>query len=182
MSYGELHVICGPMFSGKTTFLLNSIERAKQINDDILVIKPAFDNRYSESKIVSHDGRSADAFSIFKFPDFPVNSEYLFFDEIQFFCAPHFKDNIIEKIRIFLSMGKNIVACGLDTNWMGYPFEVTASLVAMADKVTKLKSRCSVCKSPASKTFKKSDSKNIIELGSNDKYEPRCNKHWLINL
>ena len=55
---GYLNIILGPMFSGKTTYLINAYNN--NINDNIstLAINHALDDRYGNGKIVSHDGNS----------------------------------------------------------------------------------------------------------------------------
>jgi thymidine kinase len=52
---GSLETIVGAMFAGKTSELLKRILWAKHQNKKILVIKPSLDNRYSESKIITHN-------------------------------------------------------------------------------------------------------------------------------
>lgn len=68
--YGKLIVICGPMFASKTTEILKRILWARNGEAKaVLVIKPAFDDRYSTTRIVSHDGLSVDAKAITKWED-----------------------------------------------------------------------------------------------------------------
>ena len=50
--------------------------------------------------------------------------------------------------------------------------------MAMADEITQIQSYCNVCGKPAYRTFKKMASDTQVELGENDLYEARCNKHW----
>ena len=53
---GYLELILGPMFSGKSSRLIQIIRKYKILNHSILVIKPVIDKRYSEnSEIVTHD-------------------------------------------------------------------------------------------------------------------------------
>ena len=54
---GWIEVICGPMFSGKTEELIRRLIRAKIAKQNVTIIKPALDNRYSEDYIVSHNQR-----------------------------------------------------------------------------------------------------------------------------
>ncbi len=46
------------MFSGKTEELIRRLRRAKIANLKIEIYKPAFDNRYHETQVVSHDANS----------------------------------------------------------------------------------------------------------------------------
>ena len=88
---GSLETIVGAMFAGKTSELLKRILWAKHQNKKIVVIKPGLDDRYSESKIITHNDLSHECFAMKKWED--VIQEYsfkkniidmLFVDEIQF--------------------------------------------------------------------------------------------------
>jgi thymidine kinase len=179
--YGNLTVICGCMFAGKTTELLKRVLWAKNgEHKTVLVIKPAFDDRYSATKIVSHAGLSVNAKAITEWADvahLATEAELVCIDEAQFF-AEHFKDDIVEVIRQLLIVGTNVVVTGLDMDWQGFPFPITASLAAMADNLIKLTANCNTCGQAAAKTHKKSPNDEQIEIGNADLYEARCNDHW----
>jgi thymidine kinase len=180
--YGHLTVICGPMFASKTTELLKRILWARNgQHKAVLVIKPAFDNRYSATKIVSHDGLSVDAKAITKWEDIDIlasDAEMVCIDEVQFFTDPHFKDDIVDKIRDLLIVGTDVVVTGLDMDWQGQPFPITATLSAMADTILKFTANCTTCGQAAPKTHKKVPNGESVELGASDLYEARCNTHW----
>ena len=53
---GRLEVICGPMFSGKSEELLRRLKRARIAKQRFQLYKPAIDNRYSETHVVTHSG------------------------------------------------------------------------------------------------------------------------------
>ena len=73
---GSLETIVGAMFAGKTSELLKRILWAKHQNKKIVVIKPSIDDRYSESKIITHNDLSHECFSMKNWDD--VNKEYSF--------------------------------------------------------------------------------------------------------
>ena len=52
---GELDVILGSMFSGKSTELIRRINRYKSIGKRVLVVNYQGDNRYSLDSISTHD-------------------------------------------------------------------------------------------------------------------------------
>lgn len=52
---GQIQVIFGPMFSGKSTELLRRIRRYNVANRKCLVIKYRADKRYSDSDMATHD-------------------------------------------------------------------------------------------------------------------------------
>lgn len=189
MAYGKLTVVSGPMYAGKTTELLKRILWARNGEmKAVLVVKPSFDNRYSATKIVSHDGLSVDAMSVTSWDDVGYlldDAELVCFDEVQFFQEPHFKPehngaqvSIIAAVKNLLQRGVDVVCSGLDMDWRGDPFAITASLMAMADEVLKSTANCTTCGRPAAKTFKKVSNDEKVELGATDLYEARCNDHW----
>jgi thymidine kinase len=200
------------MYAGKTTEMLKRVLWARNgMKRQVVVLKPAFDNRYAETEIVSHDGLRATAESITELPDGVLDSGSLIvLDEIQFFNEPYVSGDVVAWVQDQLSEGVDIVAGGLDMDWRGDPFEVTALLTAMADEVIKVTANCTVCGRAARKTWKKfeplvgSDYEDIdlsgmseedmartltaaterklaneVELGAQDKYEARCNEHWV---
>ncbi|CAK9182255.1 unnamed protein product [Ilex paraguariensis] len=53
---GEIHVIVGPMFAGKTTTLLRRIKSESSHGRNVALIKSNKDTRYGLDSIVTHDG------------------------------------------------------------------------------------------------------------------------------
>ena len=58
----SLEVVIGPMFSGKSSYLLSCIHKHKEAGDPIYIITSSFDKRYTnEIRIVSHKQESYEA-------------------------------------------------------------------------------------------------------------------------
>ncbi|KAF5936818.1 hypothetical protein HYC85_024324 [Camellia sinensis] len=53
---GEIHVIVGPMFAGKTTALLRRVESKGNNGRNVAIIKSSKDTRYAVDSVVTHDG------------------------------------------------------------------------------------------------------------------------------
>ncbi|MED6227114.1 Thymidine kinase a, partial [Stylosanthes scabra] len=53
---GEVHVIVGPMFAGKTTSLLRRIKSEVQNGRNVAMLKSSKDTRYAIDSVVTHDG------------------------------------------------------------------------------------------------------------------------------
>ncbi|KAJ0054707.1 hypothetical protein Pint_01882 [Pistacia integerrima] len=53
---GEVHVIIGPMFAGKTTALLRRIRSEGNNGRNVAMIKSSKDKRYAVDSVVTHDG------------------------------------------------------------------------------------------------------------------------------
>jgi len=52
------------MFSGKTEELLRRLRRARIANQEVVIFKPALDDRYATDRVVSHDANSLQALSV----------------------------------------------------------------------------------------------------------------------
>ena len=62
MIHGRIELFTGPMFSGKTTCLMEALERLEQeLKLPFILIKHSLDNRYNAEKVTSHDGRQLPA-------------------------------------------------------------------------------------------------------------------------
>jgi thymidine kinase len=178
MKYGILTTIAGPMYASKSTNILKRVLWARHgKNLNVKVFKPAFDNRFSETQIVSHDGLRTPADSVVDLPE-TVDADMIVIDEIQFF-----PESCVEWVRKHLALGIDVVVAGLDMDYKGIPFHNTALLYAMADEAVKLTANCVICGRPAPKTHRTCEAMEItdgpsVELGASEKYVARCNDHW----
>jgi thymidine kinase len=180
---GLLEVICGSMFSGKTEELMRRLKRAEIAKQNVLTIKHQIDNRKTVSCISSHDGRNREAFSLGNDNSLSSkilelankNVDVIGIDEVQFFS-----ENIVETICKLIQKGNRVVVSGLDLDFRGNPFGVMPDLMALADKIVKLKAVCAVCFGPAHHTQRLIDGKPakyddpVILVGAQDFYEARC--------
>lgn len=184
-----LTVVAGPMFAGKTSALIRRIVTVLESGSTpVVILKPAMDNRYADAAIMTHDGVAHPALPIANEHDlFAAVAEasarangpvHVFVDEVQFLEAPHFQGAFHEAVHALLVGGHAVTCGGLDCDWRGMPFDVSARLLAMADHVEKLTARCAVTGLPAQKTYKKSADATRIALGAADTYEPRSNAAW----
>lgn len=147
---GNLSVICGPMFSGKSRELIRLIHIAEIAGQKTAMFKPRIDTRYSHSDVSSHDGYHKAAHAVdtaqeilsilATYPEFPA---VVAIDEAQFF------DRGITAVCLGLvERGRRVVVAGLDRNFRGEPFGSIPELLACADEVLKLRAVCMHCKDP----------------------------------
>ncbi len=176
-SSGHIEVICGPMFSGKTTELLRRITRAQIARQKVQVFKPAIDVRYGEKKIVSHDTRSEEALPIENsseiFKHLYDSTRIIAIDEVQFF-----DDQIVTVVSKLARRGYRVICAGLDLDYRGIPFGPIPGLLAVADEVYKIHAICTVCGAPASRTQRLIESEDQVILGEKDVYQARCRAHY----
>ncbi len=94
-------------------------------------------------------------------------ADVVYLDECQFLEEPYYYGNLISDVRQTLADGIDIVASGLDMDFTGTPFSITAQLAAMADQVVKLKAECHSCGAAATKSRRIDDCADRISLGVN---------------
>ena len=85
---GRIDLIFGPMFSGKTSDLLNRIRRYKIANKKCVVVKYSLDTRYHDSDISSHDFDVHEAVCAKQLSDVEklvIDSDVIGIDEGQFY-------------------------------------------------------------------------------------------------
>lgn len=170
---GMIHVITGPMFSGKSEELIKIITTLTYAEIKTLVIKPKIDNRFSENEIISRNGTSIKTYSASNVEEIKelYNDSYkaIVIDEVQFF-----DEDLVEFIDNLANNGKLIIVSGLDLDFERKPFGIMPKLLAIAEEVVKLKAVCLSCKKAAACSYRKTNSKNTIELGDMNEYEARC--------
>lgn len=172
---GWIEVIAGPMFSGKSEELIRRVTRYHLARIPTQTFKPALDTRYAVGEVVSHSRLSTEAIPV-------QDSEQLLksvddrtvvvgIDEGQFF-----DDGLVEVASILAGAGKNIIIAGLDTDYLGRPFEPIPSLILRAEYVTKSLAVCHKCGGPGLFTQRVVQSDELVVLGATDTYEARCRR------
>lgn len=176
---GWIEVICGPMFAGKTEELLRRIKRLEYAKANIVVFKPALDDRYATSEVVSHNQNRTESYNIHESHDVfkyvKKDTDVVAIDEIQFL-----DESILEIIEYLADEGKRVIVSGLDTDFRAEPFSFMPKLMAKAEVVTKLTAVCVKCGAPATRTQRIVDGKParyldpIVLIGASESYEARC--------
>ncbi|MBR5174431.1 MAG: thymidine kinase [Bacteroidales bacterium] len=169
---GEIEVICGSMFSGKTEELIRRIRRAKFANLKIEIFKPTIDTRYSEDDVVSHDFHKIPCHAV-KDPKEMLNVaddvQVVGIDEAQFYDM-----SLVEVAQELADRGKRVIIAGLDTDYLGKPFGPMPYLMAVAEEVRKVHAICVRCGNLANHSHRLSNSMELVVLGEKDAYEPLC--------
>lgn len=176
---GFLKVFTGPMFSSKSTGLIEHLRRAKIAKKSVIMFKPSIDNRYSENEVVSHNGEKLEAVVLHgdrgaEIAILAAPYDVVGVDEIQFFNPA-----VVDALNILADAGKEVVVSGLNADFMGQPFETTALVLHHADRVEKLAAVCRPCGNDAVWTQLIQNGKEItggdpVHVGGSESYEPRC--------
>ena len=176
---GFIEVVCGPMFAGKTEELIRRIKRLEYAKQNVLVFKPAIDNRYSlKPEIVSHN--------LSKKPSIVVSSSSeilsqvekdthaVVIDEAQFFSS-----ELVDVCNTLANRGIRVIVAGLDMDFSGKPFGPMPNLMAIAEEVTKVHAVCSETGDPALYSYRKGKNDNVVLLGKKNEYEPLSRKAFI---
>lgn len=172
---GWIEVVCGPMFSGKSEELIRRLRRAEIARQRVQIFKPTVDQRYAEAQIVSHSDLRIAADIVARAADIlekvDPRTEVVGIDEAQFLGVELV--GIAEKLA---NMGKRVIVAGLDTDFLGRPFEPVPLLMTVAEEVTKLLAICVRCGNPAKHTQRLVASGERILVGAHGMYEARCRR------
>ena len=178
MLRGELTVIAGCMFSGKTEELIRLVHRARIARKKVRVFKSVLDARYSKDNVVSHNLKDVEATPVSSPAEIDSmlssEDEIIAIDEVQFFDK-----TIIDYVEKWINKeNRKVIAAGLNQDSKGRPFGPISELLAIADDIIKLNAICIKCGAIANKSQRIVKSDSQIMVGSTDAYEARCRNCW----
>ncbi|XP_063040777.1 thymidine kinase, cytosolic [Engraulis encrasicolus] len=168
---GQIQVIFGPMFSGKSTELMRRVRRFQIAQYKCLVIKYAKDTRYSEKGMATHDKNVMDAVPANCLNDLrslALDACVIGIDEGQFF------PDTVEFCEDMANRGKIIIVAALDGTFQRKPFGNILSLVPLAESVVKLSAVCMKCFKEAAYTKRLGAEKEVEVIGGADMYHAVC--------
>jgi thymidine kinase len=170
---GWVEVICGPMFSGKSEELIRRITRYQIARIPAQTFKPAIDDRYADTQVVSHSALAVDAEPVADSAELRAKVDdrtvIVGIDEAQFF-----DDGLVEIVDDLAKEGRRVIVAGLDLDYLRRPFEPIPSLINRAEYVTKSLAVCHRCGGPGMYTQRVIESDDLVVLGATEAYEARC--------
>jgi thymidine kinase len=184
---GYLEIIIGPMFSSKTTTILEIYKQCKFCDISVSIINHSIDKRYHNTMVSSHDKIMAPCLQAARLNDIwtnngleegsddymehmcLINANVILINEGQFF------DDLFEVVSQMVDCKKRVYVCGLDGDFERKKFGQMLDLIPICDKVTKLTSLCSSCKNGTKAIFsmRLTNEKTQTVVGSNN-YIPVC--------
>ena len=190
---GYLEMIIGPMFSGKTSRLLEIYRKETYCQSKVFVINHSIDNRYGMSnELINHNKEKIPCLSynliqdFIEFVDKEINSNDNFISQnivVLINEGQFFQDinqgtiDLVEKYKF------NVYVCGLDGDFKRNTFGDFLKLIPYCDKVVKLKALCFNCKNgkyaPFSHRVIKEQNDEQIKVGSIETYVPLCRKCYI---
>lgn len=173
---GCLEVILGPMFSGKTTAL---IQQYNSNESNIVAINFSGDKRYHESKLSTHDLKMIECVNSNELLPLKTNNEILQASTILINEGQFFPD-LVQFVSLMVDIHKKkVIVCGLDSDFQRNKFGVILDLIPLCDKVTKLKGKCNDCNNESIFSYRLSEEEEQVVIGSNN-YIPLCRNCYLI--
>ena len=179
----HIEVVIGPMFAGKSSYILAAVKRNQCIGLKTFIVKPKIDNRYSEkSEIVTHNNETIPCICVGSLVNdiglkSIAKSTLIIVEEAQFF--PDLLEFVYLMENFFPT--KQLMIVGLDGDSNRRPFGRILDIIPLADKITKLKSVCGECKNGTSAlfSFRKERSVDQIHIGGAEEYVPLCRFHFI---
>jgi thymidine kinase len=170
-----LEIIVGPMFSGKTSKLLDIYKQCKFCNIRVIIVNHEIDKRYHDTMVSSHDKVLAPCIQTSQLAD--VKSELIEKYDVILINEGQFFGDLSSVVIELLQSRKKVYVCGLDGDFRRKKFGNILDLIPMCDKITKLTSLCSKCRdgTPGIFSMRLTDSTNQTMVGS-DSYIPVCRK------
>ncbi len=175
-----MEVVYGCMFSGKTSRYIETVQRLRGQGVRVICIKHAWDTRYTEDGICSHDGQVLVGVDhrvdrlmplVAGWAAAPPTNCWIAVEEAQFF------PDLLEfctNVRTWSEV--RLLVCGLDLTSKGEWFGDMQSVVAMADQRTYLQARCVTpgCTRPAQISHRLVADQAEILVGGSESYVPMC--------
>lgn len=184
-----LEVILGPMFSSKTSTLLEVYKQCVFCSIPVSIINHTSDKRYHDTMVSTHDKVTAPCLQANKLSDIwnfngddetksqldneahtkLRHSAVILINEGQFF--PDLYEVVVDMIK----HKKRVYVCGLDGDFERKKFGQMIDLIPICDSVRKLTSLCSICKDGTRAIFSMRLSAETQQtvVGSNN-YIPVC--------
>ena len=169
---GKIELILGPMFSGKSTRLIETIRKCVYKNKKTIMIKFIDDQRYTKkSEVVTHDQikyDSIDCKNLTESFDLLKDYDIIGIDEGQFF------PDLVEISEKLAHLNKTVIIAALNGDFRMEPFPVIARIIPKADKIKLLKAYCFNCHKDAKFSLRIVQSNETVLIGAGEAYKPAC--------
>lgn len=172
---GYLELLIGPMFSGKTSHLVDIYKQCTYCNIPVVVVNHSIDNRYHDELLSTHDQRMIPCLKSMSLLDLWRESADMKAAHTVLINEGQFFPDLFEAVCEMLEAKKSVYVGGLDGDFERKRFGRILDLIPLCDKVTKLTSICSSCRDGTKAIFSKriTSEKSQTLVGSSN-YIPVC--------
>ena len=172
---GQIEVIAGGMFSGKSEELVRRLRRALIARQRVQVFKPAIDGRHAADRVVTRDLREVAAKAVRSAAELEQRLDpevqVVGIDEAQFFDV-----GLVDLVTRLADRGVRVVVAGLDQDYLRRPFGPMPAILAVAEHVDKMHAVCVVCGAPAHYSQRFAGGAEQVQVGDGESYEARCRR------
>lgn len=180
-STSYLEIFIGPMYSGKTSKLLEIYKQYKFCNVPIEVINYSEDTRYHETMLSTHDKMMIPCIQKTLLSEL-VKDERIQKAEVILINEGQFFSDLVPVVTEWLQCNKKIYVSGLDGDFERKKFGTILDLIPMCDKITKIHSLCSICKDGTAGIFSlRLTNETEQKIIGSDNYIPVCRYCYQIN-
>jgi len=184
----SLYFTYSAMNAGKSTSLLQVAHNYEEREQKVLLLTPAIDDRAGKGMIASRLGIDRSALAFTSATDLAALIEArhgqqridcVLLDEAQFLTETQVWQltDVVDRVDI------PVMCYGIRTDAFGQAFPGSAVLLAVADKVSEMKTIC-YCGRKATMNLRIDENGDAVKvgeqiaIGGNDRYISCCRKHW----
>ena len=172
---GKIHLFIGPMFSGKSTRLRNSIQKLKNQNFKTILVN-YYNKKYikEENELITND-LILSSENLTDILNQLINYDVIGIDEGQFFS------DLLEICDTLTRFGKIIFIAALSSNDHMKPYDNISKLIPFVDKIKLMKAYCFFCHKQAGFNLKIKKCKTNFIDERKDNYQPVCKNCFYIH-
>lgn len=183
-----LYFTYSAMNAGKSTSLLQVAHNYEERDQHVLLLTPSFDDRAGVGKIHSRLGIAREArvfasdddlYALIDAVKATQRVDCVLMDEAQFLSV----EQVWQLTRVVDQLNIPVMCYGLRTDAFGQAFAGSAVLLAVADKLSEMKTICR-CGRKATMSLRVDEHGNAVKqgeqisIGGNERYISCCRKHW----
>lgn len=175
---GNLHLILGCMYSGKTSRLISIYHDYKKKGKNVCAINYKSDTRYHPELMSSHDKVMIPCHRVDKIYDvFKNNTDLLQTVDVYIINEGQFFPDLYDVVKLLvISHKKTVYVGGLDGDFEMKQFGQIINLIPISTSYEKLYAKCTNCHEKASFTKRLTNNSNQILIGGKETHIPVCRK------
>ncbi len=176
----KLYFRHGTVGSAKTLNLLAVAHNYRQQGKEVLLVKPALDDRFGKGHIKSRAGLEKSADILVDDNTNLMNCNFEGIDCILVDEAQFIPSHVVDQMReISLEQDIPVICYGLRTDFRKNLFPGSRRLMELADSIEEIKTTCAFCNKKAVYNLKHVNGNATVEgpsvdLGAEEKYFPAC--------
>lgn len=179
---GKLNMIIGPMFSGKTSHLVDTYNKCKLCNIPCIVINHSVDTRYHDKLLSTHDNKMIACIQLTKLHDILSTLDKCEKNTVVLINEGQFFPDLYDTVKTIVDeLNLQAYVYGLDGDFKRMPFGQILNLIPLCDSILKLTAFCMNCKNGTHAIFSKrlvvSTEQTLV--GTSEAYVPLCRTCFL---